>query len=169
MATYTVCVGVDGSKTSYQALLRVRHLFCSRQMDGLRIILCAAVPPEVHQEGVYLSSAFGGSYPIHSMPTDDVTRRNKEKQAAMTKILQKAGEVLKQGSTGTFELECIIVPREAGEGIVGLAEKHGADLIVIGSRNLGTVKRFLMGSTSNYITHHASCDVLIVKNKVEHE
>ncbi|MGG6460906.1 MAG: universal stress protein [Candidatus Eiseniibacteriota bacterium] len=37
------------------------------------------------------------------------------------------------------------------------------DLIVIGSRGLGSVKEFLLGSVSHAVTRHASIPVLIVK------
>ncbi|KAF1077246.1 universal stress protein [Methanogenium sp. MK-MG] len=47
--------------------------------------------------------------------------------------------------------------------IIEMAEKEKADLIVIGSRGLGTLKGVFMGSVSQKVTHHAKCPVLIVK------
>jgi nucleotide-binding universal stress UspA family protein len=47
--------------------------------------------------------------------------------------------------------------------IIDIAEKEGADLIVIGSRGLGTIKGVFMGSVSQKVTHHAKCPVMIVK------
>ena len=47
--------------------------------------------------------------------------------------------------------------------IIGIAEKENADLIVIGSRGLGTLKGVFMGSVSQKVTHHAKCPVMIVK------
>lgn len=44
-----------------------------------------------------------------------------------------------------------------------LAEaKNGYDLIVMGSRGLGEVRGFLMGSVSDKVTHHALCKVMVV-------
>lgn len=40
--------------------------------------------------------------------------------------------------------------------------KNGYDLIVMGSRGLGELKGFLMGSVSDRVTHHASCAVMVV-------
>ncbi|MDP9440109.1 MAG: universal stress protein [Actinomycetota bacterium] len=42
------------------------------------------------------------------------------------------------------------------------AEASGADLVVVGRRGLGGVKRLLMGSVSEGIVQHASCPVLVV-------
>jgi len=49
--------------------------------------------------------------------------------------------------------------------IVRQAEAWGADLIVIGARGLGGVKRFLLGSVSDAVARHAHCAVLVVKGR----
>ena len=49
--------------------------------------------------------------------------------------------------------------------ILALAEELGADLIVMGSRGLGGVRRALMGSVSDSVVRHAHCPVLVVRPK----
>ena len=44
--------------------------------------------------------------------------------------------------------------------VVELAERHGADLLVIGNRGM---QRRVLGSVPNTITHKARCSVLVVK------
>jgi len=46
--------------------------------------------------------------------------------------------------------------------IVEVAEKRKHDLIVLGSRGLGRIKRFLRGSTNDAVSCRAKCSVLIV-------
>jgi len=46
--------------------------------------------------------------------------------------------------------------------IIRVAEEEKCDLIVLGSRGLGGVMRFLLGSVSDAVVHHAHCPVLIV-------
>src|SRR5918994_1784488 len=57
--------------------------------------------------------------------------------------------------------------------IVTLAEELGANLIVMGSRGLGGVRRALMGSVSDSVVRHAHCPVLVVRpgkeRSAEHE
>lgn len=51
------------------------------------------------------------------------------------------------------------------DAILDVAEENEADLIVVGSKGMTGARRFLLGSVPGKITHHASCDVLIVKTE----
>lgn len=48
-----------------------------------------------------------------------------------------------------------------GEAIVAEAAAEKADMIVMGTRGLGTVRRTVLGSVSTYVLHHAPCPVVI--------
>ncbi len=75
-------------------------------------------------------------------------------------ILKESQEKLKEaGIEGTTE----ILQGHPGSQIVQFAEKMEADMIIMGSRGLGTVARFVLGSTSDYVSDNAKCPVLIVK------
>ena len=54
-----------------------------------------------------------------------------------------------------------------GRMICELANNWSADLIIVGSRGLKGLKEMFLGSVSNYVTHHAPCSVLIVRNSVD--
>ena len=43
-----------------------------------------------------------------------------------------------------------------------MAERRGADLIVVGTRQPGLLERLLEGSVSQGVARRAGCDVLIV-------
>jgi nucleotide-binding universal stress UspA family protein len=58
---------------------------------------------------------------------------------------------------------------EPAEALLELAEKLQADLIVVGNRGMSGMKRFLLGSVPNKISHHAPCSVLIVNTERELE
>jgi nucleotide-binding universal stress UspA family protein len=67
-----------------------------------------------------------------------------------------------------IENETLRISGEAIEGapgqvIVEEAQRWGADLIVMGSRGLGTWNRLLLGSVSSNVVHHARCSVEIVR------
>ncbi|WP_079708257.1 universal stress protein [Paraliobacillus ryukyuensis] len=48
-----------------------------------------------------------------------------------------------------------------------VAPAYQADLIVCGATGLNAVERFLIGSVSENITRHATCDVLVVRSVEE--
>lgn len=45
--------------------------------------------------------------------------------------------------------------------------EHGIDLVVVGTRGRGNMQRFLVGSTSDVVLHHATCPVLTIGPRVE--
>jgi nucleotide-binding universal stress UspA family protein len=55
----------------------------------------------------------------------------------------------------------------SGRMICELANNWSADLILVGSRGLKGIKEMFLGSVSNYVTHHAPCSVLIVRNDTD--
>lgn len=56
-----------------------------------------------------------------------------------------------------------------GEDIVEFAGDLGADLIILGRTNRGTLADLLLGSASNYVVHHAQCSVLLVHTQSSSE
>ena len=55
-----------------------------------------------------------------------------------------------------------LVVDDPATAIIDVAEREGADLVVVGSRGLGEVRRFLRGSVSARVAVHAPMSVLIV-------
>lgn len=55
-----------------------------------------------------------------------------------------------------------------GESLIKAAEQQNVDLIIAGSRGHGTLRRTIMGSTSDYIVHHSHVPVMICKHEDEH-
>lgn len=51
----------------------------------------------------------------------------------------------------------------AADTIIRIAEEGNYDLIVMGSRGMNFIGRFLLGSVSDRVVHHAPCSVLVVK------
>lgn len=56
-----------------------------------------------------------------------------------------------------------VVEGDPVEAILTLARSRDVDLIVVGSRGLGTVKSLVLGSVSNAILHQADRPVLVAK------
>ncbi len=62
-----------------------------------------------------------------------------------------------------LEVRTVMQKGQPAEAIVAVAEREGADLIVVGNKGMTGAKRFLLGSVPNAIAHHASTDVLVAK------
>ena len=55
-----------------------------------------------------------------------------------------------------------VVQDDPATAIIDVARREAADLIVVGSRGLGKVQRFLRGSVSSRVAAHAPVSVLVV-------
>ena len=55
--------------------------------------------------------------------------------------------------------------RRADEEVIDLAEEIEADVIVVGSRGAGTIRRAMMGSDAESIVRHAAVPVLVVRSE----
>jgi len=52
-----------------------------------------------------------------------------------------------------------------GDVIVEEAERNNIDIIYVGNRGLGTLKRLVLGSVSSYLVQYAHCSVFVAKDK----
>jgi nucleotide-binding universal stress UspA family protein len=73
-------------------------------------------------------------------------------KAAMDHVAEEAPAVVVRGETADGE---------PGPVLVDAAK--GADLLVVGARGVSGLKRFFLGSTSEYCAGHASCSVVIIR------
>jgi len=135
MQSESIVVGTDGSDTSELAVDRAGAI----------------------------ARAFGATVHVVSVYSDDKTplvglgrqgdRRHAEQAVA------RAQERL---ATEGVESVAHVSNREAGRELVAVADKERAQMIVVGNRGMAGAKRVL-GSVPNYVSHHANCDVVIVR------
>jgi nucleotide-binding universal stress UspA family protein len=86
------------------------------------------------------------------------------------KTAEEFGERVLSKALDAVQKRKLKVGKQLGFGvpsdvIAEVAEKGKYDLIVLGSRGLGTVSRFLLGSVSDDVTHKAKCSLLLVPAK----
>ena len=84
------------------------------------------------------------------------------------KILRSFGEKVLIKAKQTAKLEGLDATTIMKEGnisneILKLAKNKKCNLIIIGSKGLGTTARFFLGSVSNKLANNSSCSILIVK------
>ena len=87
-----------------------------------------------------------------------------EQEDIATKILKNLEKTAKEEGID-FSFEAIFDPDPA-KGIVNFANKHGFDLIVIGSHGRTGLRKRILGSVAYGVVEHAKCPVLIIKVQV---
>ena len=87
-------------------------------------------------------------------------------QQAVNSRLKAGGAILKAAlqDVGKIpgELKTEILEGPAAEAILKVVKTRQNDLIIMGSRGLGTLSGILLGSQSMKVLHHAPCPVLVV-------
>ncbi|KAK3584706.1 hypothetical protein CHS0354_036483 [Potamilus streckersoni] len=149
----TVVVAMDGSKHSeyaYQWYLENVH------KEGDIVLL-------VH------SSDFSFAYPPNSLMMNSnpmvIERIVREFEQKEQKFLTELETLLARNKV---DGKVIRVHGHAGEGLIEASNEHGAEFIVTGTRGLGTIRRTILGSVSDYILHHSHVPVLVCRHLDEH-
>jgi nucleotide-binding universal stress UspA family protein len=86
---------------------------------------------------------------------EDLRREAQEILDEQVRKIEEAG--------GTVAIAHLKMDERRDEAIVHLAEEIDADLIVIGSRGFGGLKRALLGNVADSVVRHAHCPVLVVR------
>ena len=132
-----ILVAYDGSESSKRALEEAAKL-CHNGAT-MTVVSVAEELPQFGRAAAML------------VPEEDEERRRelREAKAMLAERGIAARFVERRGDAATKVLE--------------EAEQEEADLIVMGTRGLGSGKRWLLGSVSTKVLHHASSNVLVVR------
>jgi len=106
----------------------------------------------------YLIDPMGMTIP--SITEDQIVSLQHSQEVEGQKLLAASLGTLTMHGVDAHEL---LVRGEPAEVIINYAREHSVDLIVCGSRGLGTVTSMLLGSVSRRLAHHAPCSVLVVR------
>lgn len=78
--------------------------------------------------------------------------------------LEEARKVLASHGVEARLIETLGNPiGDAADALMHVARDQGAELIVVGTRGLGGLKRLVLGSVSAKLVREAPCDVLVVR------
>ena len=136
-AYQSILVAYDDSEPSKRALERAAAL---AETFGSKVLVTSIL-------------AFGHSGPksAQSLHRSASFTADEEVRSAQA-ILEQRG----------ISAETVHATGDPATAIARLAKDHGADVVVIGTRELGTVQRLLGQSVSQSVTRRVRCDVLIV-------
>jgi nucleotide-binding universal stress UspA family protein len=134
----TIVVGYDDTPASQRALERASTL---AKALGSKLVVISVTPLMVS------IGRSGGP----TDPTDPPERHAQELATARAYLESQGIQADYQPAVG-----------EPADAIVQLADQVDADLIVVGTRELGLIKRLTGQSVSESVSHHTHRDVLIV-------
>ena len=141
-------VAVDGSEQSYKAL---DHAVAIAEKFDSELILLTIIPTMI--------TPF---FPAWRFDPTIYTKRQERMNELYRNTLKDADE---KASTKHPNLNIWTITREGrpSDTIVDVAEKEGCDMIVMGSRGIGGIKGWVLGSTSNRVAASCKKPVMIVK------
>jgi nucleotide-binding universal stress UspA family protein len=138
-----VLVAYDGSELSKKALHYAYNLVKDHAAGNLHVVHVYQFPTIVLGEAILPTPA------SVDQEYSDQAQKILEETRSLLSGYTSTTYVLKQGQTA-FEL-------------LEYAKEQGCDLIVMGSRGLGGIKEFLLGSVSHQVAQESRVPVLIVK------
>ena len=134
----TIVVGYDDTEPAKRALTRTAELVTAFKAKAIVISVAPVLSPAAHGIG-----------PIDPADPPELHREELKRAEA---LLEERG----------VEADYQVALGDPADAILELAEKHGADMIVVGSREVGLIQRLLGQSVSGAVQRKAHCDVLIV-------
>jgi len=143
-----ILVAIDESKVSEAVLQKAKTIATMFESDVLVITAIQKLAPSHHYR-------FGADFTHYDLV-------NSQAEDDAKKVLAHAKEVL-EGIPGKCTTQ--IVHGNSASMILEMAEIKEPDLLIMGSRGLGGFKRIMLGSVSTKVLHHATCDVMIVRDR----
>jgi nucleotide-binding universal stress UspA family protein len=170
-----VLAAIDGSEHAVRALCAVSEMFG----NAADYVLLSIVPPwslaaaiAVNEElrlagdgtssGVRTHGASTGATQ-YTPTSDNVDATNDALYDFYRTAQRQAASAAGITRFEPFVEEARPQKRRIGREICESADAYGADMIVIGSHGSSHTGELLLGSVSQYVLHHASCPVLVVR------
>ncbi|XP_065856957.1 universal stress protein A-like protein [Euphorbia lathyris] len=149
-------VAIDESEGSFYALQwTLDNLINEPSIEGGLITL-------VHVQQPFNPAAYpiipGGGAAFYTPTLVESVRKSQQDTSAA--LLSRA---LNMCSDKMVKAETLVLEGDAKDMICQATEQNPVDLLVVGSRGLGKIKRAFLGSVSDYCSHHAKCPILIVR------
>lgn len=144
-----VLLAVDGSECSAAA---VKEVAARPWPEGSLVKIIAAV-----------RLPFVPTAETSSLPDSDYSRIERAEMEQAQAAIAKALAHLKARQAAPLALESATIIGDARAVILDEAARWQADLIVLGSRGMNALDRFLLGSVSQAVATHATCSVEIVR------
>ena len=149
-----ILVPLDGSDPSNNAL---EHAIRIAEKFGSELTLLAVVPKVMVP--VFPDEGFGAA-PVTA--AKDMARYQDRMKEIYENVLVEARAKAEEEHP-KLKVETILREGRPSATIVDIAENDGVDLIVMGSRGIGGITGWILGSTSSHVVDSCTKPILIVK------
>ncbi len=112
-------------------------------------------------EAINVAKKFSGFVKVVTVYKQGMDKEAEKVLKEAEKVLEEAEKYLKKEKIN-YRLSSILGSNPS-RALVNIAKHEKFDLIVVGSRGLGSAASFLLGSVSKRVVSKAHCDVLVVK------
>lgn len=145
-----VVVGTDGSETAAIAVRRA-------------IELAAAMKAELHVVHAHqlLNLSVASVESQTGSLSNEISKANSGLRHESDDICDSA---VREAEKSGVSARAHSVAGDPTDALVTVAESVQAQVIVLGNRGMTGMKRFILGSVPNKVSHHSPCDVLIVNS-----
>jgi nucleotide-binding universal stress UspA family protein len=99
-----------------------------------------------------------------SMTYDEVDAQHHEARTDAQSALDATMAALRSRGTLPDGAESRVIDGQAGPALCEFARQVGADVIVVGSRGRGGIKRAFLGSVSDHVVRNAPCPVVVARH-----
>ncbi|KAF5745256.1 hypothetical protein HS088_TW07G00839 [Tripterygium wilfordii] len=154
-----VMVVIDENEYSYYALKWVLNNLKESITDSPLVLLAPYSTPNCNNILAAQLSVAGIYSPLSTTLELIISMQERNRKIALG-LLEKAKSIC---ATRGVKVETITELGKAKEVICKAVRKNGIDLLVMGDNSNGALKRFFLGSLSNYCLDNANCPVLAVK------
>ena len=152
MSPKHILVAVDESKHSETVLnFYLKNFY----VKGDSLLLLHVIQPAI------ISVGFSASVVVDEKCEEVLTKEEEKARKLLKKYMDLCEEY-------ELKIRALIEPgKNPGEVIVGVAEKNNVDMIVMGSRGLGLLRRTLEGSSSDYVLNNVHIPLTVVPTSEE--
>ena len=91
-----------------------------------------------------------------------IQQYQKELQDREQQGLERLESYAREARARNIQVEIFQNLGDAGRTICETAKNYSADVIVMGRNQKSMLSEIFLGSTSNYVLHHAPCSVLVI-------
>ena len=153
-----ILIGIDGSESSYKAILKAIEL---QKSSKSKVIVFHSVESHAEPGGMFMGPSYNIPY-VYSISDPDIQRIKEVYEKNAQAILDRAKELFMEAG---LEAETRLIYEHGPVSYIKeMVKKEQVDLVIIGSKGLHSLlEDILLGNVAEKVLRHVPCDILIIR------